>query len=191
MAELDAAVLNPSGGYIFVAPTDSAKPDFDIEGFDPRDPGDPWESVGHTALEELPSLEREGDDPTTLGSWQNRKLRVTSPDVTYSVVFRSIQSTTLTYQMYFGAGAGATQADGSFRIPAAPIPQEHALLLIVVDGENFLPMYHPRVSLLGSDAVGMDAEGWITYPIRGTFLGSSALGGAIGEWAALGVVPSP
>lgn len=181
MAEIDAAVIQPAGGYIYIAPTNTVKPEIT----DPLAPGTPWESIGHTSLDELPEFERDGDDPETLGSWQNSKLRVTSPSVTYSLNFQSIQSSDLTYQLYFGAGAAATQLDGSFRIPATPTAQEHALLLIIVDGDNFLPMWHPRVSLLGSDAVSLDAEGWVSYPIRGTFLGSTLIGGAIGEWAAI------
>jgi hypothetical protein len=181
MAEIDNSVITPAGGYIYIAPVGTAKPVIT----DPLAPGVDWETVGHTSLDELPEIGRDGDDPETLGSWQNRKLRVTAPDVTYTVAFQSIQSTDLTYQMYFGAGESAVQTDGSFRIPASPQAQEKALLLIVVDGERFLPMWHPRVSLLGSDAVGMDAEGFVTYPITGTFLGHSSIGGALGEWAAI------
>lgn len=181
MAEIDNSVLQPGGGYIFVAPVGTAKPTIT----DPTAPGVGWETIGHTSLDELPEIGRDGDDPETLGSWQNRKLRVTTPDVTYSIAFQSIQSTSLTYQMYFGAGESAEQVDGSFRIPATPVAQEKALLLIVVDGDNFLPMWHPRVSLLGSDAVAMDPEGFVTYPIRGTFLGHSSIGNALGEWAAI------
>ena len=181
MAEIDSAAVNPAGGYIYVAPVGTVKPTIT----DPHAPGVDWESVGHTSLDELPTFERDGDDPTVLGSWQNSKLKVSSPDVTYSLVFQSIQSSALTYQMYFGAGDAATQADGSFRIPAKPVAQEFALLLVVVDGDTYLPMWHPKVSLLGSDAVEMDTEGFVTYPIRGTFLGDSSIGGAVGEWAAI------
>lgn len=181
MAEIENSVIQPAGGYIFVAPVGTEKPTIT----DPTAPGVDWESVGHTSLDELPEIGRDGDDPETLGSWQNSKLRVTAPDVTYSITFQSIQSAGLTYQMYFGAGEGAIQTDGSFRIPAKPVAQEKALLLVIVDGENFLPLWHPRVSLLGSDAVGMDPEGFVTYPIRGTLLGYSGIGGALGEWAAI------
>ncbi len=184
MALDDAAVIDPAVGYLYVAPADTAKPEIT----DPTDPGEDWENVGHTALDELPEIGRDGDDPETKGSWQNPKLRVTTPDVTYTITFRSIQASPLSYQLYFGAGPAAMQADGSFRIPAKPSAQERALLMIIVDGERFLPLYHPRVSLLGSDAVGMDADGFVTFPIRGTLLSSSVVGGGLGEWAVLGGV---
>ncbi|MGW7270813.1 phage tail tube protein [Streptomyces sp. NPDC054864] len=180
MALIDDAAIVAAGGFIFVAPADTAKPETIT---DPKNPGAGWESVGHTSLDELPEFGRDGDDPEVKGSWQNSKLRQTTPDVTYSVTFQSIQSTSLTYQMYFGAGPAAVQADKSFRIPATPVPQVKALLVILADGTNYLPLYHPRVSLLGSDAVGMEADDFVTYPIKGTFLGSSVIGGAVGEWA--------
>ncbi|MCT2594226.1 hypothetical protein LHJ74_30700 [Streptomyces sp. N2-109] len=182
MAEIDNSALVAAGGYIYVAPVGTVKP-ADIT--DPLNPGVGYETIGHTSLDELPEIGREGDDPTKLGSWSNPSLKVVTPSVTYSIAFRSIQSTELTYQMYFGAGASATQPDGSFRIPATPIPQEKALLLVVVDGENFLPLWHPRVSLLGSDAVGMSTEGFITYPITATLLSSPDIGGGLGEWASI------
>ena len=185
MAQIDEAAIVPSGGYIFVAPVGTSKPEIT----DPTDPGEDWESIGHTSLDELPEISREGDEPTTLGSWQNRSLHVISPSVSYRITFRSIQASALTYQMYFGAGANAVQADGSFRIPANPVAQEFALLMVVVDGDLFLPMWHPRVSLLGSDAVGMQSDSFVTFPITGTLLSHSSIGGAIGEWLAIGSAP--
>ena len=182
MAQIDSAAIVPSGGYIFVAPVGEPKPESIT---DPADPGGNWEPIGHTALDELPEFGRDGDEPQTLGSWQNRKLKVISPDVTYSVTFRSIQAAALTYQLYFGAGPSAVQSDGSFRIPAAPTAQEHALLFILTDGDLYVPLWHPRVSLLGSDAIGMSSDNFVTFPIQGTFLAHESIGGAIGEWYAV------
>ncbi|WP_172384862.1 hypothetical protein [Streptomyces sp. MNP-20] len=187
MALIDDAAVVAAGGYIFVADPDKAKP---TSITDPKNPGAGWESIGHTSLDELPEFGRDGDDPEVKGSWQNAKLRQTTPDVTYSITFQSIQATSLTYQLYFGAGPAAVQADKSFRIPATPAPQVKALLVILVDGTRFLPLWHPRVSLLGSDAVGMEADGFVTFPVKGTFLGSSAIGGALGEWAQI-EAPAP
>lgn len=181
MAEIDNAVIQPAGGYIYLAPVGTAKPTIT----DPLAPGVDWESIGHTSLDDLPEVGRDGDSPETQGSWQNTKLRVTSPDVTYTITFNSIQCSSLPYQLYFGADATAVQGDGSFRIPAKPVAQEHAVLMVVVDGTHFLPMWHPRVALLGSDNVGMEADGFITYPITGTLLGHSSISNALGEWAAI------
>lgn len=182
MAQIDNAALVASGGYIFVAPVGTAKP---LTITDPTNPGEGWESVGHTSLDEMPEINRDGDDPETKGSWQNSKLRVLTPDVTYSMTFNSIQASSMTYQMYFGAGPEAVQADGSFRLPARPVPQEKALLMVIVDGTNYLPLWQPRVSLLGSDAVTTSNEEFVTFPITATLLASTTIGGGIGEWAAI------
>lgn len=187
MAINDDATMIPAGGYIYLAPADTAKPVIT----DPLAPGTPWVSLGHTSLDELPEFGRDGDDPEVKGSWQNSKLRQRTPDVTYTIGFQSIQSDADTYQLYFGAGASAVQADGSFRIPATPTPQTRALLVVVVDGDRFLPLWHPKVSLLGSDAISLSSEDFVSYPITGTFLGSSLIGNAIGEWAQLGYEPAP
>ncbi|MEU7200266.1 hypothetical protein [Streptomyces sp. NPDC045470] len=188
MALIDDAAFVAAGGYIYIADPDTAKP---ASLTDPLAPGAGWESIGHTSRDDLPEFGRDGDDPETKGSWQNAKLRQTAPDVTYSVTFKSIQTSAETYGLYFGAGPGAVQADKSFRIPATPIPQVKALLVILVDGTHFLPLWHPRVSLLGSDAVSMAVDDFVAFPIKGTFLGSSKIGNAIGEWATIAPAAPP
>ncbi|MFB7643886.1 hypothetical protein ACFC0S_03180 [Streptomyces sp. NPDC056084] len=182
MALVDDAAFVAAGGYIYIADADKPKP---TAITDPLAPGAGWESIGHTSRDELPEFGRDGDDPEIKGSWQNAKLRSTNPDVTYSITFKSIQASPETYGLYFGAGPGAVQADKSFRIPATPVPQVKALLVVLVDGTKFLPLWHPRVSLLGSDAVAMAVDDFVSFPIKGTFLGSSTIGNAIGEWATI------
>lgn len=179
MALIDAAAIVAAGGYIYIADPDTAKP---AKITDPLVPGTGWESIGHTSADDLPEFGRDGTDATVKGSWQNAKLRQTTPDVTYSLTFKSIQATAQTYGLYFGAGPGAVQADKSFRIPAVATPQVKAVLVILVDGANFVPLWHPRVSLLGSDAVAMATDDFVTFPIKGVMLGSSTIGNAIGEW---------
>ncbi|MFF1792663.1 hypothetical protein ACFVXQ_00220 [Kitasatospora sp. NPDC058263] len=178
---LDATTtIIPGTGYIYLAPPDTPKP---LTITDPLAPGSPWGNLGHTSRDNMPELTRDGDDPTTLGSWQNAKLRQTSPDIEYGLTFNSIQADAASLQLYFGAGPEAMQSDGSIRIPVRPTPQIKALLMIMVDGSHFVPLWHPRVSLLGADAVSLDPENWFELPIKGTFLASSLIGGAIGEWA--------
>ncbi|KDN83474.1 hypothetical protein [Kitasatospora cheerisanensis] len=180
---LDATTtIVPGTGYIYLGNADTAKP---ASITDPLAPGAGWANLGHTSRDNMPSLTRDGSDPTTLGSWQNSKLRQTSPDITYGITFNSIQADKTALQLYFGAGPSAMQTDGSIRIPATPVPQIKALLLILVDGSNFVPLWHPRVSLLGADAIKLDAENWFELPLKGTFLASTLIDGAIGEWAAL------
>ncbi|MFE3144746.1 hypothetical protein [Streptomyces scopuliridis] len=184
MALDDATPVLPVTGYFYMAPVGTAKPEFT----DPENPGTPWVNFGHTSSENLPELGREGDEPETKGSWQRKKLRQSSPDVTYSVLINAIQATGETFQLYYGAGPSAVQADGSFRIPASPTPQTKALLMVLVDGDSFLPLWAPNVSLIGSDAVQLASDAFAEFAIRGTWLGHSSIGGALGDWGVLTAV---
>lgn len=179
----DTAVLKPGTGYIYLASPDTAKP---AEITDPLAPGEDWTNLGHTSLDNGIEFGRDGDDPETLGSWQNSKLRTTDPDVTYSLTINALQASSDTYQLYFGAGPEALQEDGTFRLPAKPTAQVKALLVVMVDGTSFVPLWHPRVSLLGSDAISVDPNALLEFPVTATFLGSTLIDGAIGEWAVLG-----
>lgn len=186
MPQNDDAAVVAGTGFIYLADPDTAKPEIT----DPTDPGVGWVSIGHTSLNDLPEFGRDGDDPETIGTWQNNNLRQTSPNITYSVTFQSVQASIETYQLYFGAGSEATQPDGSFRIPARPTPQVKALLFVLVDGANFVPLWHPRASLLGSDAIALATDYFMTFPITATLLGSSLIDNAVGEWAAIAAAGS-
>ncbi|WP_328391323.1 hypothetical protein OHS81_21575 [Streptomyces sp. NBC_00400] len=183
---IDDAAIVAGSGYIFFADPDTPKP---TRILDPLKPGPEWTNIGHTSREDLPEFGRDGDDPEALGSWQNAKLRMTTPDITYTVTFQALQATADTYRFYFGAGEDAIQPDGSIRIPATPIPQIQSLLVILVDGKKFVPLWHPRVSLLGSDSIEMATDEFVVFPITGTFLSSSLIDNAIGEWAQ--ILPKP
>ena len=176
----DNAPIVAGGGYIFVAEPDTPKP---RRITDPLNPGPEWTNIGHTSREDLPEFGRDGDDPETMGSWQNAKLRQTTPDITYSVTFQALQASADVYRFYFGADESHVQPDGSVRIPTTPVPQIKALLVILVDGRKFVPLWHPRASLLGSDAVEMATDDFVIFPITATFLSSQLIDGAVGEWA--------
>ncbi|QPB09697.1 major tail protein [Streptomyces phage Shaeky] len=176
MAQNDTEVILPGTGYVYLATPNTAKP---AGSFDPLAPGVGWDSIGHTSLENGIEFGRDGDDPETRGSWQNPKLRTTNPDVTYTIALNALQASVETYKLYFGASDGAVQADGSFKIPAKPTAQSKALLLVLVDGEQMLPVYFPNVSLLGSDAITFDPTALLEFPISGTILAGAD--GSLGD----------
>ncbi|OKI71418.1 phage tail tube protein [Streptomyces sp. MJM1172] len=175
-------VVVPGTGYVYMGVADdgvgtkTAKPS---GPFDPLAPGTGWVSIGHTSLENGIEFGRDGDDPSTLGSWQNPKLRTTSPDVTYTIGLSALQASKETYELYFGAGSGAT-VGGTFKIPAKPTPQSKALLIVIVDGTQMLPLYFPNVSLLGSDAIAVDPTALLEFPIKGTLLAGKT-DGSVGD----------
>ncbi|KIQ62400.1 hypothetical protein TR51_25500 [Kitasatospora griseola] len=184
MALDNTEVVLPGTGYVYLAEPNKAKP---ATGFDPLAPGTGWDSIGHTSLENGIEFGRDGDDPATLGSWQNPKLRTTNPDVTYTLTLNALQASAETYKLYFGAGDAAYDATaGVFKIPAKPTAQSKALLIVIVDAEQMLPIYFPNVSLLGSDAITFDPTALLEFPIKGTILaGSDGSLGDISAFAAL------
>ncbi|QPB09771.1 major tail protein [Streptomyces phage Shady] len=185
MALDNDAVVVPGTGYVYLGTANTtAKP---TGSFDPLAPGTGWASIGHTSLENGIEFGRDGDDPETLGSWQNPKLRTTNPDVTYTISLAALQASKETYELYFGAGPGAT-VGGVFKIPAKPNAQSKALLIVIVDGEQMLPLYFPNVSLLGSDAIAMDPAALLEFPIKGTILAGTD--GSLGDIDAF-VAPGP
>ncbi|QDQ14323.1 hypothetical protein [Streptomyces spectabilis] len=184
MALDNTDVVLPGTGYVYIATPNTTKP---TGSFDPLTPGTAWNSIGHTSLENAIEFGRDGDDPETRGSWQNPKLRTTNPDVTYSLALNALQASKETFELYFGAGAGST-VNGVFKIPAKPNAQAKALLLVLVDGSQMLPIYFPNVSLLGSDAISFDPTALLEFPIKGTILAGND--GSLGDIDAF-VAPGP
>ncbi|MFG3200366.1 hypothetical protein ACGFYT_30080 [Streptomyces sp. NPDC048208] len=182
MALDNTEVVVPGTGYVYLGTADngSGTPTAKPSGaFDPLAPGTGWASIGHTSLENGIEFGRDGDDPDTLGSWQNPKLRTTNPDVTYTLSLNALQASAETYKLYFGAGDGA-MSGGTFKIPAKPEAQARALLIVIVDGGQMLPLYFPNVSLLGSDAISLDPTALLEFPIKGTIL-AGATSGNLGD----------
>lgn len=183
-------VVVPGTGYVYLGIADNGvgtKTPKPSGSFDPLAPGTGWASIGHTSLENGIEFGRDGDDPETLGSWQNPKLRTTNPDVTYTLGLNALQASKETYELYFGAGPGST-VGGVFKIPAKPTAQQKALLIVIVDGTQMLPLYFPNVSLLGSDAIALDPAALMEFPIKGTILAGSD--GSLGDIDAF-VTPGP
>ncbi|MFJ4701957.1 hypothetical protein ACIP5N_27730 [Streptomyces sp. NPDC088768] len=115
------------------------------------------------------------------------KLRTTNPDVTYSLTLAALQASADVYQLYFGAGEGAVDPEtGAFKIPAKPQAQTRALLLVLVDGGQMLPIYFPHVSLLGSDAISFDPDNLLEFPLKATILAGSD--GSLGDIDAFAAV---
>ena len=65
MTHIDDAVITPGTGFIFVAPTGTARPDIsEIESYEPMDDDhfEGWSSIGHTSRDELPTFGFDGGD---------------------------------------------------------------------------------------------------------------------------------
>jgi hypothetical protein len=148
---------------------------------DPLAPGTPWTSVGNTSLENGITRSVDGDDPETLGSWQNPSLVVTRPTKTRSVTLNLQDFNTDTYQLYYGGGQvvdqtgqapyqEGTSTAKAFQVPDVAVPQEHALLIIAVDGNFQVVEYYPKASFIGSDDIEYDPSALAEMPVTATTL---------------------
>lgn len=138
---------------------------------------EPWDSLGHTDLEEDVETDEEGGDSETRGSRQNPALREKVEPVTQYLTIRSIQVDTATLGYYFGSGtasAGVYETDGTF--PAT----ERAALLLFVDGDTRSGVHYPKASIRRAGAPAMAGDGFRRLPIRITPL--KATGRPLQRW---------
>jgi hypothetical protein len=176
---LTDAPLLPSVGYVFIAPAGTPMPSLPISN--PKSPGTPWVTVGNTSLDNGISRDINGDDPALLGSWQNPALVTTRPIKTRSATLALQDFTVETYKLYYGGGTvvgndgttpydEATHTARSFRIPTNSIPQEHALLIIAVDGLFQVVEHYSKAAFIGSDSVQSDPTALTEMPVTATIL---------------------
>lgn len=174
MAMSDNAVIIPGRGYAFYhdtpgttppAATPSAIAALNLES-DTLATG--WKNLGHTSRDNNVSLGRDGGDTEVKGSWQNPNLRKTSAAVVWSVGINALQVSNEVLRFYFGGGD--TAAADSFGMPDAPVSQEIALWICMVDGSTRLPLYFPKVDIGGSDALEVDPENFLEFALTATVL---------------------
>lgn len=150
-----------------------------------------WESVGHTALDELPEFGYDGGGTEIRGSWQRAALRevVTETPADY-VTFQLLQFDRLVLSLYYGvtnpgsvAGVFAVSNSGGRTI-------EKALLIIIVDGDVRVGFHAAKTSIRRDAAISMDTENFAAFPVRATFLKGP---GDLYEWISddTGVNPAP
>ena len=184
MALDDAAAIIPGTGYVFLndttgaappATTDAAVAALDLEA-DTLTTG--WNNAGHTSLDDNVTLGRDGGDRTTKGTWQSPSLRETVAPITWTFGFKALQVSNVTFGLYFGGGDFT--APDRFDVPTTPVPQEKALFLVMVDGTTRLPLYLPKVSILGGDPIEADVENFLQFDLAATVL--KATGAPLMSW---------
>lgn len=174
MALDDNSVLLPGTGFIFLNNTPGAAPPADTAAevaaldLEADTLATGWLNAGHTSRENNVSLGREGGERTTKGSWQNPSLRESVAPVTWTFGFNGLQTANYMLEMYFGGGTFS--APDRFDVPDVPVPVERALYIVLVDGSTRLPIYQPKVSVLGSDPIEVDAENFLEWPLAASVL---------------------
>jgi hypothetical protein len=128
-------------------------------------PASPWESVGHTSIDNVLSFASDGGTATTLGTLQNKALRTTYAARTDSIAITLEQFDRKSLRLYYGSNAPLL-ADGSLGVPADPDPTNAAFLVIVADGANRFGIYAPKTEIFRGDVIAVkDAESLVGLPL--------------------------
>ncbi|WNV90312.1 hypothetical protein [Umezawaea sp. Da 62-37] len=159
MALDDSATLVIDTGNYLTAPTGTEMPG------DLLSPASPWETVGHTSLEELLSITSEGGEATVLATLQNKTLRTRYSARTERMTFILQQFDLKGMRLFYGANAPLL-ANGTLGIPTDPKPTVCAILIIFVDGENTFAFYAPKAEIYRADDLSLsDTESLAGMPI--------------------------
>jgi hypothetical protein len=165
MSLTDAAVVIPGTGHIYLSPVGTPAPaNADTV------PAAPWTDTGHTSRDEGLTISRDGGDSEVKGTWQNANLRERRDPTTWALTFTMHQVDADVLRLFFGGG---TVTEGKFSAPANPTGQEHALFVVMVDGNNRVGLYFPKVSILADDDISVDVEDFLAFPVRATVLSMS------------------
>lgn len=138
-----------------------------------------WVNFGHTSLENDFAPFREGGESTVRGSRQNPKLRESISAIVEGMNISSIQVLSETLEYFYGGGT--TPGAGIFNEPATNVPIEKAAVIVYFDGTEVAAQYKSRASIIGTGALGNAAEGFMTFPLRMTWLQGTEPNGWIGE----------
>jgi hypothetical protein len=195
----DAATLVINSGNYLTAPTGTPVP------ADLLAPPSPWDTVGHTSLEDLFGISSEGGEATAIGTLQNKTLRTIYSARTETLTFTLQQFDARGLRLYYGANA-PTLPNGMIGVPAEPKPTECAFLVVFVDGNNHFAFYAPKAEIYRADDLAAEdteslagmplgvkpmiygSNRW-TYavtPLGGGMSATSATAGTPGLWTPVG-----
>lgn len=161
MPRNDAATLVISTGIYYKAPVGTALP------ADLGAPGVAWDELGHTSLEEILGIASEGGEATTLGTLQNKQLRVIRADRTETFTINLQQWDESALKLYYGTNMVDVASDGSLLgVPTTPVATSAAFLAVFKDGANVFAVYAPKVEIFRGDDVDLsDTESFATLPL--------------------------
>lgn len=176
MALDPATTIIPGRGTVFVAPVGTAVPT--LATVDPTQASSftTWDCIGHTSRDNTVSLNKDGGDVNTLGSWWDSALRTTVDPVTWSLTFNSLQMDKLTLGLAFGGG---TAASGKYTIPSSSATVSRALYVLMVDGTGRMAIHCPKTDITLGDAPEVAVDGFFEVQLRATVLVS---GSTLMEW---------
>ncbi|WP_367137895.1 hypothetical protein [Saccharothrix sp. HUAS TT1] len=142
-----------------------------MAAFDPDTGFATYETLGHTARDELPVFGFDGGETELRGSWQNASLREVTTEVASDyVTFNAHQFDEQALGLYYSVtNPGSTP--GVFEVQEAPsTPIQKAILIVVVDGDVNIGFHATKASIRREDAIELAVDEFAFMPLRATFL---------------------
>lgn len=176
MAVKDTTVIAGQGWVYFADPDTVAFPLGSFTGEDPTANVAGWTWLGSTSKDNLTTIEREGGDITTLGSWDTPALRNNESDVTWTITVNSLSITPETLGLAFPGGKWDKSAK-TFSVPAKTTSNAKALLVLIKDAvQGVIGLHFPKgtISLAGSPTLSVD--NFLEVPLRMNALTSGTTG---------------
>lgn len=165
MALDDSSLIIPGVGYIYTAPTGTAKP------ASATAPAAPWVDTGHTSEDGL-SISFE-ISTTKRRTWRARAgVRVSVDEINFTLGWTALQVDNPTLEMFFGGG-DLTVAD-TFGVIKTPQPIERALFIRLVDGAAEIDLYVAKVAIGGSGEATASPEDFTGFPLEASVLDHAA-----------------
>ncbi|CAM3433235.1 hypothetical protein [Stackebrandtia soli] len=174
MALDDSTLVIPGVGYVFTAPTGTARPT------DPSAPDAAWTDLGHSSEDGLTvTFEIE---KTVRRTWRSRAgVRESIDEITFTLGWTALQVDNEALSAYFGGGDVA--AEGVFGVLKSPGALEKALFIRLVDGAAEVDFYAAKASLGPGGEATASPEDFTGFPLQATVL-DHASAAHLAEWLA-------
>lgn len=176
MAVKDTTVIAGQGWAYYADPDTAPFSLANYKGEDPTANIETWTWMGSTSKNNLTTIDREGGDITTLGSWDTPALRNNESDVNWTITLNSLSITPETLGLAFPGGKWNAESK-TYDIPAKTTTNTKALLVLIKDAvQGIVGLYFPKgtISLAGSPTLSVD--NFLEVPLRMNALTSGKTG---------------
>ncbi|WP_018348226.1 hypothetical protein [Longispora albida] len=165
MALSDDTLIIPGVGFIYDAPTGTAKP------ANPTSPASPWNDNGHTSTDGL-SITFE-ISKTVRRTWRARAgVRVSVDEISLKLGWTALQFDNSNLAHYFGGGD--ISSPGTFGVVKNPAPVERALWIRLVDGSKEIDFHVAKAAIGPAGEMGANPEDFAAMPLEAEVLDHAA-----------------
>ncbi|MEV4414014.1 hypothetical protein [Catellatospora sp. NPDC049609] len=161
MALNDNTLVIPGIGYVYTAPTGTAKP------ASVTAPAAPWVDTGHTSEEGLTVAFE--ISKTKRRTWRARAgVRVSVDEVNFTLSWTALQFDNESMTSYFGGGD--VDEEGVFGVVKSPAPVEKALFIRLVDGMSEVDLYVAKAAIGPGGELTASPEDFAGFPLEAEVL---------------------